>query len=202
MAVKKQWYEIVAPKVFEEKVIGETLAAEPKQLIGRKIETSLFELSKDYSKFYIKLQFQIDNIEDSRAFTKFVGHDIMRERIYRMVQRRVRRVDVIMDVRTKDNVLIRVKTVFVLLRRVNTSIKAATRVKAKEVIEKTLSESSLDDFVKLIVSGELAANIRKECNRISPVGGVEIRKSEVQREKKKLEKAIEVIVNPVNNQVL
>ncbi len=192
MAVKKQWYEIVAPKVFEEKSIGETLAAEPKQLIGRKIETSLLELSKDYSKFYIKLQFQIDNIDGSRAFTKFVGHDIMRERIYRMVQRRVRRVDVVMDVRTKDNVLIRVKTVFVLLRRVNTSIKAATRVKAKEVIEKTLSESSLDDFVKLIVSGELAANIRKECNRISPVGNVEIRKSEVMRERKKQEKPIEI----------
>ncbi len=185
MVVKKQWYEIVAPKVFDEKVIGETLAAEPKQLIGRKIETSLLELSKDYSKFYIKLQFQIDNIDGSRAFTKFVGHDIMRERIYRMVQRRVRRVDAILDVKTKDNVLIRVKTVFVLLRRVNTSIKAATRLKAKEVIEKTISESSLDDFVKLIASGELAAMIKKECNRISPVGNVEIRKSEVMKEKKK-----------------
>ena len=89
LAIKKQWYEIVAPKMFGEKVVGETLAVEPKQLIGRKIETNLVELSKDFSKFYVKLHFQINNVEGNKAYTKLVGHDVMRERIYRMVKRRV-----------------------------------------------------------------------------------------------------------------
>lgn len=185
MAVRKQWYEIVAPKLFEERQIGETLSAEPKQLIGRKIGVSLLELSKDYSKFYIKLHFQIDSVNGSKAYTKFVGHEIMRERIYRMVQRRVRRVDLVQDLRTKDGVPVRVKTVFVLLRRVNTSIKASARTRASEIIEKAVTESTLDEFVKLIITGDLTANVRKECSRISPVGNVEIRKSEVQREKRK-----------------
>ncbi len=118
MALKKQWYEIVAPKVFGEKVIGETLCNDPKNLVGRKIEVSLLDLARDFSKFYIKLQFQVERIDGSRAYTKFVGHDCLRERIYRMVQRRARRVDIIQDARTKDGFLLRVKTVFILLMRV------------------------------------------------------------------------------------
>lgn len=194
MAVKKQWYEILAPKLFEERVIGETLAAEPKQLVGRVVEVSLLELSKDYSKFYIKLKFQIDRVDGNKAYTIFAGHEIMRERIYRMVQRRVRRVDLIQDLRTKDGVLIRVKTLFVLIRRVNTSIKASARTKAGEIVEKAVKESTLDELIKLIVTGELTSSIRKECNKISPVGNVEIRKSEILKERKKEEKPIEVNV--------
>jgi ribosomal protein S3AE len=35
VAVKKIWYDIVAPEMFGSTVIGQTLAAEPKQLVGR-----------------------------------------------------------------------------------------------------------------------------------------------------------------------
>jgi len=92
LAEKKKWYQIVAPKMFDEKPLAETLAAEPEQLIGRTIEVSLMNLTKDYSRFYMKMLFQVERVEGDIAYTKFVGHDVMRDRIYRMVQRRVRRV--------------------------------------------------------------------------------------------------------------
>ena len=81
MAIKKQWYEIISPKMFGEKVVGETLAVDPKSLVGRKIEVSLMELSRNYSQFYIKLEFRVEKVEGNKAFTTFVGHDIMRERV-------------------------------------------------------------------------------------------------------------------------
>lgn len=186
MALKKQWYEIVAPKAFGEKVVGETPSVDPRSLVGRKINVSLMDVAREYQKFYVKLQFQIERVEGIRAYTKFVGHDIMRERIYRMVQRRVRRVDVIQDLTTKDGIRLRVKTVFVLIRRVNTSTKAATRQIAKEFIEKAAKEANFEDFVKSMVTGQLQQAARKEINKISPVGNIEVRKSELLREKKKV----------------
>ncbi|MBI2972010.1 MAG: 30S ribosomal protein S3ae [Candidatus Aenigmarchaeota archaeon] len=191
MAVKKQWYDIVAPKLFGERVIGETLSSDPKTLIGRKVEVSLLDIAKDFQKFYIKLLFQIERVEGSKAYTVFVGHDCLRERIYRMVQRRSRRVDVIQDVRTKDGVQLRVKTVFVIIRRVNTSIKGACRTKARELINDTISNATVDEYVQMLIAGELQANIRKACNKISPIGNVEIRKSEITLERKK-EQPVEV----------
>ena len=40
----KKWFEIIAPPLFNEKKIGETLAADYRMLIGRKIEVSLSDL--------------------------------------------------------------------------------------------------------------------------------------------------------------
>ena len=179
MAVKKQWYEIIAPKMFGEKPVGETPAANPKQIIGRTVKVSLMDMSRDFSKFYLKMLFRIVSVEGSKAYTKFVGHDIMRERVYRMVQRRLRRVDCVQDAETKDGHTLRVKTVFVLMKRAGTSLKDAARKKCREVVEQSLKENSLEDAVKLIISGELQNKIKKECYKIFPVGNVEIRKSEL-----------------------
>ena len=179
MAVKKQWYDIIAPKMFGEKVVGETMAVEPKQLIGRTLEVNLIEMIQDYSKFYIKMKLRIDRIEGQKAFTKLVGHDTMTERVYRMVQRHGRRVDVVQDLATKDGVKVRVKTVFVMLKRVGTSMKDATRKVAKEAVDEVLKDCTFEDLVEMVISGELASIVRKACNKVYPVASIEIRKTEV-----------------------
>lgn len=179
MAIKKQWYEIVTPKMFGEKIVGETPAADPKQLIGRRMEVSMLNISREYSKFYIKLILSISNIEGNKAYTSFVGHDVMRERVYRMVQRRTRRIDVIQDVVTKDGKKLRVKTLFVLIRRTNSAIKNSARSLAKNMIETIAKESDFEHFIEMIIRGDLQQIVRKECSKVYPVGNVEVRKTEL-----------------------
>jgi small subunit ribosomal protein S3Ae len=179
MAVKKHWYEIVAPESFGGKVIGETPAADPRQLVGRKIETGLMNISRDYAKFYIKLILVINRVEGSKAYTSFVGHDVMRERVYRMVQRRTRRVDVIQTVKTKDGRILNVKSVFVLIRRTNSAIKISARTLAKELVENLAKENTFENFISMIIKGDLQQLVRKKCSKVYPVGNVEIRKTEL-----------------------
>lgn len=185
MALKKQWYEIVAPKLFSEKVVAETPAVEPKHLVGRKLEVSILEFMKDYSKFYIKLIMQIDRVEGQKAYTKLVGHDIMRERIYRMVRRYGRRVDVIEDVKTKDGINVRIKVVFVLIKRVGKSKKDITRAVARQKIKDMISVLTFEELMNMILSGELANEIRKEASKAYPIAAIEIRKTEVIEDKNK-----------------
>ena len=179
MAIRKQWYDIIAPKLFDEKMVGETVAADPKQLLGRTIEVSLMDILMDYSKFFVKVKFQIDRIDGNKAYTKFIGHSCMRERVYRMVQRRVRKVESIQDLRTKDEKSLRIKTIFVLIRRVNTSVKNAARKKARELIKDTAEKTSFEDLIGMIIKGELQKNIKKEISKVYPVGDIEIRDTEV-----------------------
>ena len=179
MVLKKQWYEILSPKMFGEKVIGETPAVDSKQLVNRTVEVNLMNLINDYSKFYVKIHLQVEKVENHKAYTKFIGHEVVRERIYRMIQRRLRRVDCITDVETKDGKKIRVKLVFSLVKRVNNSIKSAARKKAKESVEKAVKENDLEGLIKAVTSGSLQETIRKDVKKIYPVGNLEIRKSEV-----------------------
>ncbi|RLG34478.1 30S ribosomal protein S3ae, partial [Methanosarcinales archaeon] len=41
----KQWYTVLAPKMFGEVKAGETVADEPSKLIGRRIEMTLGDLT-------------------------------------------------------------------------------------------------------------------------------------------------------------
>jgi small subunit ribosomal protein S3Ae len=186
MGLKKQWYEVVAPKMFGGKVVGETPAVEPKSLIGRVLNVSMLEVSRDYSKFYIKLRFRIEKVDGQKAMTKFIGHDVMTERVYRMVQRYGRRVDIIEDVRTKDGVRLRVKVVFVLIKHVGTTMKDAARRAGRERLAEIAGGANFEDFVRMTLSGELASELRKSINKVYPLSGIEIRKSELLEEKKKV----------------
>lgn len=183
MAVKKTWYEIVSPKIFGSKQIGETLSADPKQLIGRTMDVNLMEISRNYSKFYVKVKLQIESVEGNRANTKLVGHEVMRERVYRMVQRHGRRVDAVQDVTTKDGVNMRIKTVFMLIKRVGTSTKDATRKMARDLIEEAASKMTFDELINTIITGDLQHKIRKECSKVYPLGSIEIRRTELVKEK-------------------
>ncbi|MEM3422019.1 MAG: hypothetical protein QW315_07190, partial [Candidatus Hadarchaeum sp.] len=50
---EKEWFEVVAPPMFGSQKIGETLASEPEQLLGRVFETTLGDLIEDFSKSHI-----------------------------------------------------------------------------------------------------------------------------------------------------
>ena len=104
-----------------------------------------------------------------------------------MVQRHGRRVDVVQDLKTKDDVTVRIKTVFMLLKRVGTSMKDATRKVAREAVADMVPKMTFEQLMNAVVNGELAGQIRKTCNKIYPVASIEIRKTEVLPEKKKVD---------------
>ena len=183
MAVKKQSYEVMAPKMFGGKLIGETVASDVKQLVGRVLDVSLIDISNNYSKFYVKVRLKIDSVEGNKAHTKLVGHDVMRERVYRMVQRQGRRVDAVQDVVTKDGVKLRIKTVFMLIKRVGSSTKNATRKLARDMIDEAAKKATFEEFMNSIIAGELQHKLKKECSKVYPLGSIEIRRTELVKEK-------------------
>jgi ribosomal protein S3AE len=135
MAVKKQWFEIAAPAFFGEKPIAETLAAEAKQIVGRVVSVSLSDLDPQAKKFWLKIDLRISDVQGSKAMTEIIGHDILTEKISRMVQRYSRRVDDIQDVVTTDGAKVRVKSVLTIPGSVGTSIKDAIRAKMHDTVK-------------------------------------------------------------------
>lgn len=172
------WYDIAAPAMFGSAVVGQTLAAEPKQLVDRVLKIPLPDIGVESNKFYLKICMRVTSVEGTKALTKFTGHDCTAERIYRMVQRYSRRVDCIQDVQAKDGKL-RVKTVLIIPRRVSTSVKDAVRARLKETIQQLVPGMTIEEFIKSVISDKLQLAIKDACKTIYPAGMVEIRKSEV-----------------------
>lgn len=177
-AKAKEWFSIVAPKIFDEKEIGKTITSDPKNLINRRIEVSAIDLTNNLEKYYLKFSFRIKKIEGNKALTEFDGSECLRDYISRMVVRRVRRVDTVQDLITKDGKKIRVKGLAIIPRRIKSSIQKKVGNKIKELLKIEVENSTLDEFVKKILSDEIKNKILKEARKIYPVRNFEIRKTE------------------------
>ncbi|HEY6238812.1 MAG TPA: 30S ribosomal protein S3ae, partial [Thermoplasmata archaeon] len=103
----KHWYKVRAPGLFQHAEIGETMASEPEQVVGRTLETTLQEVSggADIGKAHIKLRFQIDRVSgDNFAESRFIGHELTSDYVRRLARRKRSKIDTSLLVTTKDGV--------------------------------------------------------------------------------------------------
>lgn len=175
----KKWYTIYASSAFGYAELGDVPANSDKQLIGRTMEVSLYQITKDISQTHIKLKFQIVKVEGERAYTQFKGYELARDYLRSLVRRGTSKVDGIFDIITKDGVHLRVAVMVVTTHRIKTSQEKAIRKIAKEVVEKKAEELTMDEFVQEAVLEKISADIFSHARRIYPIRKIEVHKIKV-----------------------
>jgi len=175
----KEWYKVRAPRMFNEIEIGESPAAEPDMLIGRTAEVTVQDLTGDFSKMHIKLRFKVTSVDGSDAKTAFIGHDLTSDYVRRLTRRKKTKTDHVVDIITKDGFGLRVKTMSVAERRIQTTQEEAIRRVSAETLVQMGKEMTLSEIVKSIVSGDMAKDLAKACHIIIPIKRIEIRRTEV-----------------------
>ncbi|WP_440952636.1 30S ribosomal protein S3ae [Methanococcoides sp. FTZ1] len=176
----KQWYTIEAPKFIGSNQIGVTPSDEPEKMVGRIVETTVGELTNDFSKHNIKLKLEINNVTGDIANTRFIGHEITTDYLRSIVKRQTSRIDTNLNVKTKDGYKIRVKPICFTVKRAKTSQIKALRDVMNETVATRAAELDFEQFVEEAIVGKLSANIYRKAKSIYPLRRVEIRKTEVQ----------------------
>lgn len=175
----KSWYEIHAPEMFNRAVLGETPSEEVESLRDRVIEVTVQDLTGDFSRMHIKVQFRVSKVSGNAIETTFLGHNMTSDYIRRLTRRKRSRIDGTFDVRTKEGTVLRVKPMAITDRRIQSSKQTAIRkVMHRTVFEKARS-ATLADFVKAMVLGDMAREVAQACKTIQPIFRVEIRRSEL-----------------------
>ncbi|RKX98644.1 MAG: hypothetical protein DRP54_08070, partial [Spirochaetes bacterium] len=164
--------------MFGESAVAETPATDPKSVIGRNVSVSLSELLGEGSKEFMNLIFKIEKVSGRYAYTRFNGIVTVREYIARFVRKRVQKVETVDDFTTKDGWKIRVKTVTILNRNTETTIKKKMRAHIRSFLKEKIAKSTIEDVVRSVIAGNLQNNIRKSGNKIYPVRFFEISKIE------------------------
>lgn len=178
----KQYFTISSPEFMGgEKTIGETVADESEKLIGRILESPLSDITGDYSRQHVTLQFQIEQVVGENAKTVFKGHYYTRDYLRFLVRRRRTRIDAIVSVKTQDNVSVRVTVTGFTTRRARTSHKDGIRKEMIRTMKKIATEVTFEDFVQGAVLGKMGSDIYNACKKIFPLKRVEIQKSKVLR---------------------
>lgn len=175
----KKWFTILAPKIFGEVVLGSTPAYDSNQALGRRVETTLYDLTGDYSLVYVHLYFKVVSADGDKLVTRFAGHELSRDYIRSLVRRKSSKIDAITDVTTKDGYTIRVKGLALTTYRAHVSQKTEIRKIIWDILSKKASESSFDEFVQDVVFGKLSNDIFQQAKKIYPLRKVEVEKTKV-----------------------
>lgn len=175
----KNWYEVVSPPLFGGVVIGTTPADDPQKLVGRVLETTLYDITGDITQVHVKLYFQIIDVKDNKAITRFKGHELSRDYMRSLIRRKSSKIAGIFNVVTKDGYHLRITIVALTAYKCNTSQKRAIRRIMYEYVSEAVPNMTLDELINEMIFGKMSITIAEKARKIYPIRKVEIYKSKL-----------------------
>jgi small subunit ribosomal protein S3Ae len=175
----KAWYMVLSPPYFGSVELGSVPADEAEKLIGRVVDSTLYDITNDFAHQYLKMRFQIAEIDGKTAKTMFKGHEYSRDYLRSLVRRRTTKVDGLFGVTTKDGLTLRVAVSAFTLSRIKTSQERVVRAIMSRIMKEKAVVLTMDQFAQEMVLGKIASDIYNEAKKIAPLRHVGIRSSKV-----------------------
>jgi len=191
--LKKDWYDIKAPKIFQKTHVGKTVVTRTQgnkiasdALKGRVLQTNLADIhgnEAEHSHTIIKLR--IEDVQGNQCLTNFHGMQFTTDKLKSLIKKWQSLIEATVDVKTADGVALRLFAIGFTKRRSN-QIKKTTyaqssqikqiRKKMVDVMTKEATSGELKDLFSKFVTNSIGDQIIKECNGIFPLQNVFVRK--------------------------
>ena len=164
---EKKWVSVSAPDSFNNVHIADIPITDEEKAKGRVIEVTLFDILKgDPSQYQYKLYFQIDKVVGEKATTIFKRYEYAKEFLRSLVRRGSSKINFVIDAKTKDGYVFRIKVIALSHRELNSSRQHALRLIARKIIEKNVPNMILDEFVQASCYNKINSDIMAATKKI------------------------------------
>ena len=164
---EKKWVSVSAPDSFNNVHIADIPITDEEKAKGRVIEVTLFDILKgDPSQYQYKLYFQIDKVVGEKATTIFKRYEYAKEFLRSLVRRGSSKINFVIDAKTKDGYVFRIKVLALSHRELNSSRQHALRLIAREIIEKSVPNMTIDEFVQASCYNKINSDIMAATKKI------------------------------------
>lgn len=198
LIVKKQWYEIIAPKLLGEQAIGETYLASINNAIGRPVLVNLGGLTGDFKQQNYYAKIIVTHVKEGKAYTEFIGYSMALSSVKRMVRRGCTKIEPSFKTVTADGKNLQIKLVILTKNAVQKQLSSVLQRKAREMVIAYIKKQKFIELADDILSHKLQAIARKELSKIYPLRFFEVRFMEIigagNKEEVQVEVAAEVPV--------
>jgi small subunit ribosomal protein S3Ae len=138
------------------------------------LEVTLYDILKgDPSQHQYKIYFQVNKVDGDKATTIFKRYEYSKEFLRSLVRRGSSKINFVIDIKTKDGYVFRIKVIALTHRQLNTSRKHALRLITRDVINKTIPEMTIEQFVQATCYSKINSDIMaafKKVIRVRHVG--------------------------------
>jgi len=164
---EKKWVSVSAPDSFNNVPLEDIPITDEEKAKGRVIEVTLFDILKgDPSQYQYKLYFQIDKVVGEKATTIFKRYEYAKEYLRSLVRRGSSKINFVIDTKTKDGYVFRIKVIALSHRELNSSRQHALRLIARKIIEKSVPNMTIDEFVQASCYNKINSDIMAATKKI------------------------------------
>jgi len=179
---EKKWVTVHAPDSFNNVPIAYIPITDDEHAKGRVIEVTLFDILKgDPSQYQYKIYFQIDKVEGEKATTIFKRYEYAKEFLRSLIRRGSTKISYITECKTKDGHIFRIKVIALTHKQLNTSRMHALRLIARDVMNKTIPQMSIDQFVQATCYGKINSDIMAAAKKVIRIRHVGLEKVKLVR---------------------
>jgi small subunit ribosomal protein S3Ae len=175
----KEWYSVYTPSYFGEMNVAQIPVEDPKKLIGRVVETTLYDITSDFAHQSTKLYFLVTSVVGDRAETILKSHEYSTDYLRSLVRRGSTRMDGIFTARTIDNYLTRVYIVAFSHGRINGSQEHGIRQVMGKIVAEKASKLTYSQMCHEMVLGKMGSDVYNEAKKVCPLRHVGVRKSKL-----------------------
>ncbi len=175
----KEWYDVYSPPYFGERVVAGIPCETPTALLGRVVETTLYDITDDFAHQSIKLYFLVVNTKDHKAETILKSHEYATDYLRSLVRRGSTRMDGIFNATTKDQFSVRISIVAFTRDRIKASQEHGVRQLMRQIVDEKAAALNYEQLSQEIVLGKLGSDIYNTAKKIAPLRHVGVRKSKV-----------------------
>jgi len=198
---KKQWYKIQSPPNVHNsvqvgwtpvnKTVGTKLAKDG--LMNRVCDVSFGDIQDPTNFAWKKIRMQVEEVKGSALYTSFYGINIIREKLYNYLRKRMTLIDVVADVKTMDGYILRCLITTFTARKAG-QVKSNTYAKHSQVrairkafvryITKRASKALIGDFAQNVINEDISQKLLDKGKKIYPLSHVLLRKVKVLKKSK------------------
>lgn len=179
---EKKWITVYAPDSFNNIPIAYIPITDDEHAKGRVIEVTLFDILKgDPSQYQYKIYFQIDKVEGEKATTIFKRYEYAKEFLRSLIRRGSTKISYITECKTKDGHIFRIKIIALTHKQLNASRMHALRLIARDVMNKTVPQMSIDQFVQATCYGKINSDIMAAAKKVIRIRHVGLEKVKLVR---------------------
>lgn len=172
---KKVWYPILAPRMFNNQIIGDIPLREAEKAEGRYVSVNLMTLTNDIKTQNITMRFLITGIKEGKAQTEVEGYKISPTSLKKMVRRSGDKIDHSFTAESKDGKKTRIKFILVTTKKAANSTMTDLRKRAEIELKKQLKKMNYADFMREVVIHKLQRDYKKKLSDIFRIKTFELK---------------------------
>lgn len=174
---KKQWVQIIAPKLFDNALLGETHVNEKEQVLAKNISANLMTLTDDPRKQAYNVRFDIAELKDGKAHTQVVGIGMTPSAVRRLIRRGRDKIDDSFVMKIAGGRMVRIKPVLITGTKASKAAQTEMRLTTRKRMRDLYGKMRFDDLVKDVIESKTQRLIKDLCAKTHPLRSADIREA-------------------------